>query len=161
MMGWDDEQLYAYYQAALNLMPLTPSIPAALKEDFYSAILAEVPADMTRIPDDEYKALITVNSIALASVAAYPNEVRWTSALLLHPSVKPTNLVVLTNATADRVLLDRSDRDGSLKATGVVLQVSGAAGPEEKVVALDEQGEVVLTGGAFGATSVLQRSGIG
>ena len=161
MMGWDEERTYAYFQAALNLMPLTPAIPASQEEAFYSAVMASAPGEMARVPGNEHKARITANSIAQSTLAAYHDELRWTSAYLLHRSVRPSNLEVLSNATADRVLLERSDRDGSLKATGLVVHVGDGDDTQEKVISLDEQGEIALTGGAFGTVSVLQRSGVG
>lgn len=163
MMGWDEERLYAYYQAALNLMPLTPAIPAAEPEAFYNAVMAVAPAEMTQAPCDEHKTRITHNSIAQSTLAAYHNELRWTSAYLLHESVRPSNLVVVSNATADRVLLERSAADGSLRATGIVLHVG--KGEDKAVqqvqVLLEDTGEIALTGGTFGAVGVLQRSGVG
>jgi choline dehydrogenase-like flavoprotein len=92
-------------------------------------------------------------------VACYPDELRWTSAYLLHDSVRPSNLTVLSDTVVDRVLLERTGEQ--VTAKGVVVRVGEGAAQKECVVRLDERGEIALTGGAFGTVSVLQRSGVG
>ena len=116
---------------------------------------------MQRVQDNEHKACITMNSIAESSIAAYPNETRWTSAYLLHDSVRPSNLKVISNAVADRVLFDtdteQSRESGEVTASGVLIHMQD----ETFIARLDACGEVALTGGAFGTVGVLQRSGVG
>jgi hypothetical protein len=159
MMGWSLERTNAYYQAALNLMPVTPAILADQPEPFYAALLEALPGDMVRVPGHHHATRITEHSLALSGIAAYHDELRWTSAYLLHDSVRPRNLEVITNATVDKVVLSR-DGNG-LAATGVLLRVGEGDKARSVEVSVDEHGEIALTGGAFGAASVLQRSGIG
>jgi hypothetical protein len=158
-MGWSLERANGYYQAALNLIPVTVAIPANKPEPFYAALLDALPGDMVAVPGHHHNTRITERSLALSGIAAYHDELRWTSAYLLHDSVRPRNLEVLTNATVDKVVLGR---DGSgLAATGVLLRVGDGDKAQSVEVKLDEHGEIALTGGAFGAAGVLQRSGIG
>lgn len=165
LMGWTEDQILQYYQAALNIMPLTRAIPEHTPEAFYEAVQKNLPADMLSVEHNEHKARVNVNSLAEVSVACYPNEVRWTSAYLLHDSVRPSNLKVLPHAVVDRVVLEK--RGETVVATGVVVRLDAdaeaGAGKDkvEWVARLDEKGEIALTGGAFGTVSVLQRSGVG
>lgn len=159
LMGWSETQVLAYYQAALNLMPLSRSIPEHTPEEFYEAVHRNLPEDMKRVHGDEHQARVNVNSIAEVSVACYPNELRWTSAYLLHDLVRPSNLKVLSNAVVDKVVLERKGEQ--VTATGVVIRLGEGANKTEYVAKLDEHGEIALTGGAFGTVSVLQRSGVG
>ena len=180
MMGWSDERITTYFQAALNLIPLVPSIPTAKPERFYTAVMETLPAAglTKRVKDDEYQTLIALNSISRSTLAVYLDELRWTSAYLLHESVRPSNLKVISSATADRVIFEKeflvssnvaSDDKGTSKqprAVGVVLRVQNnnkdnKEEEKECLVLCEPTGEVVLTGGALGAVGVLQRSGIG
>jgi len=160
-MGWTDEQVLAYYQAALNLMPISRSIPKHAQESFYEAILSNLPKGISNLAEEgnEHKTRLSLDSVAEFSVACYPNELRWTSAYLLHDSVRPSNLTVLSNAVVDKVVLEKVNNQ--VVAKGVLIQVGEGADRKEVVARLDDHGEIALTGGAFGAVSVLQRSGVG
>ncbi len=160
-MGWTEDQVLAYYQAALNLMPISPSIPKHTPEPFYEAILSNLPQGISNLGEEgnEHKTRVSLDSVAEFSVACYPNELRWTSAYLLHDSVRPSNLTVLSNTVVDKVVLEKVNNQ--VVAKGVVIQVGEGADRKEIVARLDTQGEIALTGGAFGAVSVLQRSGVG
>jgi hypothetical protein len=177
MMGWSTHTMDVYYQAALNLMPLSRAIPAQAPERFYEAVLAGAVqhAGMAPVAGNEHKAAITLNSIAESTLAAYDhNEVRWTSAYLLHDSVRPRNLKVVSDAVVDKVVFSRLPSQ-ELAATGVVVRIDSASDSDAEVTAdsgtqrqkleylvqLDAHGEVALTGGALGCVSVLQRSGVG
>ena len=159
MMGWSEERINAYYQAALNLMPITPSIPAAEPEPFYQAMMDNLPEEMVKVPNNNHATRITVNSLAMSALAAYPNELRWTSAYLLHDSVRPDNLEVLCNASVDKILFENNS--GNVKAKKILIQVGEGVAAQPVVVTLEDGGDVAVTGGAFGAVGVLQRSGIG
>mmetsp|Transcript_54169 Transcript_54169/g.106998 ORF Transcript_54169/g.106998 Transcript_54169/m.106998 type:complete len:689 (-) Transcript_54169:133-2199(-) len=159
MMGWSEQRLQSYYQAALNLMPITPAVPKDQPEDFYNALMTAVPADQTRAEGDYHNTNVTENALAMAALAAYPNEIRWTSAYFLHDSVRPSNLRVVTDATVEKLLLEENG-DG-VSTRGVQLLIGQGSDARTVKVELDKDGEVALTGGAFGATSVLQRSGVG
>jgi choline dehydrogenase len=76
--------------------------------------------------------------------------VRWNSAkAFLKPVRKRTNLTVLTDVQADRVMLEQS------RAVGVQAR---HAGIEQRFTA---RREVILCAGAIGSPTLLQRSGIG
>lgn len=159
MMGWTNERLQSYYQAALNLMPITPAIPHDQPEAFYNALMAAVPPDQIRAEGDYHNTSVTQNSLAMAALAAYPNELRWTSAYLLHDNIRPSNLRVVTNAAAEKLLFEEGE--SGISARGVRLILGEGTDAHSVEVFVDEDGEIALTGGAFGATSVLQRSGVG
>ncbi|OAA58871.1 Glucose-methanol-choline oxidoreductase [Cordyceps fumosorosea ARSEF 2679] len=65
------------------------------------------------------------------------------------------NIIILTNAHVEKVILER-DADGELKATGVKF-ISGD-GQAVEVVA---KKEVIVSGGAYCSPNILNRSGIG
>jgi hypothetical protein len=127
-MGWTEQQIRSYYQAALNLMPIVPSIAADKPEAFYDALLQALPAEQ-RVQGDCYDTVIKENAVALTGIAAYHNDLRWTSALLLHDSVRPSNLDVLTNAAVERIVLEEGQHsqsgEGSVAARGVLVRVQG------------------------------------
>lgn len=175
-MGWSEQRARSYYQAALNLMPIVPAIPVDKPEAFYQALLEALPDGM-RVPGDCFDTEITKNALAITALASYPNELRWTSAYLLHDSVRPPNLEVLTNATVEKIILEEhspqpaGSSESAVAARGVLVRVAEAGdrvghglaqGSERPVfLCLDDHGEIALTGGAFGAPAVLQRSGVG
>eukprot|EP00602_Paraphysomonas_sp_CaronLab_P002157 CAMPEP_0185028500 /NCGR_PEP_ID=MMETSP1103-20130426/14234_1 /TAXON_ID=36769 /ORGANISM="Paraphysomonas bandaiensis, Strain Caron Lab Isolate" /LENGTH=646 /DNA_ID=CAMNT_0027562927 /DNA_START=62 /DNA_END=1999 /DNA_ORIENTATION=- len=157
-MGWSVAELNVYYQAALNLMPLYRANP--VEEPFYTACIDALTKNgpLKRIPGDEYKSRIVVDSIAQCSMAMFgSSELRWTSAYLLHDAVRPKNLVVLSCADVQRVELERKS-DGKLTAHSVVIVRKD--GTKERAQ-LSNRGCVAITSGALGAPAVLQRSGIG
>jgi hypothetical protein len=127
-MGWSEQQIRGYYQAALNLMPIVPSVAADKPEAFYEALLQALPAEQ-RVDGDRYDTVIRENAVALTGLAAYHNDLRWTSALLLHDSARPSNLDVLTNAAVERIVLEDETNsntgEGSVAARGVVVRVQG------------------------------------
>jgi hypothetical protein len=127
-MGWTEQQIRGYYQAALNLMPIVPSIAADKPEPFYDALLQALPAEQ-RVDGDCYDTVIRENAVALTGLAAYRNDLRWTSALLLHDSVRPSNLDVLTNAAVERIVLEDGHNsksgEGCVAARGVLVRVQG------------------------------------
>ncbi len=78
------------------------------------------------------------------------NGIRWTSAkAFLRPVMDRQNLMVLTHAQAERVLLE----DG--RATGIAFRQKG------RPVKARARGAVVLASGAVGSPQLLQLSGIG
>jgi hypothetical protein len=125
-MGWSEQQIRGYYQAALNLMPIVPSIAADKPEAFYEALLQALPTEQ-RVQGDCYDTVIRENAVALTGIAAYHNDLRWTSALLLHDSVRPSNLDVLTNAAVERIVLEEGSHsqsgEGCVAARGVLVHV--------------------------------------
>ncbi|XPT03007.1 orf9b protein [Ascochyta lentis] len=72
----------------------------------------------------------------------------------LAPIIDRSNLKVVTNTVARRVLTD-SNEDGSMRATGVEVQHDGA------FHVLSAQREVILSAGAFQSPQILEQSGIG
>jgi hypothetical protein len=125
-MSWTEQQIRGYYQAALNLMPIVPSIASDKPEAFYEALLQALPAEQ-RVQGDCYDTVIKENAVALTGIAAYHNDLRWTSALLLHDSVRPSNLDVLTNAAVERIVLEEGPHsqsgEGCVAARGVLVHV--------------------------------------
>ncbi|MCJ1445106.1 MAG: hypothetical protein MMC23_005611 [Stictis urceolatum] len=66
----------------------------------------------------------------------------------------PSNLIVSTNMTVDRVVL--STKDGEQTATGVIALDEGGS-----VVEFTARKEVIVSGGAYCSPAILMRSGIG
>ena len=172
-MGWSRLRLDTYYQTALNLMPITRAIPASKPEPFYTAIieaLTEAPSSgsdsykplFNRLPDDEHKTHIVIDSIGESSLAVFDDENRWTSAYLLDASVRPANLKVVANAIVDRVSIESTPTGDSnqprLTAKGVEVEIEGQRFMAQLA---HDGGEIALTSGAFGNTGILQRSGVG
>ena len=125
-MNWDVYKLDCYYQAALNLMPLAPAIKVNEQVEFYTHLIESISKsnNFGRLPDDEHKSLVTVNSVANSSLAMYSDEeLRWTSAYLIDEANRPTNLTVMTDAVVDKVTF--TEHDNELIATGVDVIVSG------------------------------------
>jgi choline dehydrogenase len=80
---------------------------------------------------------------------------RWnTSKAFLRPARNRTNLVIWTEAQAERLLIE-SGPQGRKHCVGVVMQRGG----REVTVRVD--GEVILSAGAIGSPQILQLSGIG
>jgi hypothetical protein len=167
-----------YMQAALNMIPVMPSIPDSQPERFYQAVMHGVTAKDNKNPlslvdGNEHKTEISLDSLSRSSIAAYcvgGEELRWTSAYLLSDSVRPSNLDVAANATVEKVLLVADPvKKGQLRCSGLVVHKVKAGTdanhplPQREVVALRlaENGEVVLTGGSLGTVGILQRSGVG
>lgn len=107
-MGWPRERFDAYLQIALDMMPLVRS--SAERERFSDAILDRLASTgtMKRTAGDEFNAEIRGNRIGYCSVAMFPDETRWTSAYLVDPDMRPSNLKVATGADIDRVLIDET-----------------------------------------------------
>ena len=79
----------SYYQAALNLMPIAPAFHAGNPSSFYSSVIealtegGNIDGAMRRLRDDVHGTVMTVDSIAQASLAMYEssdgkNEVLFT-----------------------------------------------------------------------------------
>jgi choline dehydrogenase-like flavoprotein len=84
--------------------------------------------------------------------------VRWSATkAFLRPALARSNLRVLTDAHVERLQLEQ--RDGALRATGVVARL-GAAGAQT-IETLAAKRAVVLSAGAIGSPQILQLSGIG
>jgi hypothetical protein len=68
MMNWSNEQIYTYFQAALNIIPLHRSINKDDSEIFYENVISTITSrnenNMNRVLDDEYRSNIVVDSIA-------------------------------------------------------------------------------------------------
>lgn len=68
MMNWSNEQIYTYFQAALNIIPLHRAINKNDSEIFYNNVISTITNkhenNMKRAPDDEYKSNIVIDSIA-------------------------------------------------------------------------------------------------
>lgn len=95
-------------------------------------------------------------------------EIRWTSAYLLNDKVRPKNLHVLSDCVVDKILFqnnyNKTVEYESFSAKSVLLQDINGSNFEVYLNDSDDDcdgGDVVLCNGAFGATSVLQRSGVG
>ena len=162
-MGWSLSRINTYYQAALNMMPIERAI--LQPEQFYADVITSLtkPSSdgtppLKRVKDDNYNTEIVVDSVAENALAMFPDEQRWTSALLLHDEVRPANLIVLTTATADRVLIEHNSAGNEIFATGVIVRDADNA---ERLIKLDEGGLLAVTGGAIGTPAILQRSGVG
>ena len=80
---------------------------------------------------------------------------RWnTSKAFLRPVLARPNLVVWTQAQAERLVFDTDD-DGGLRCTGVRLTRAGTA------IEVRARAEVILSAGAIGSPQILQLSGVG
>ena len=169
LMGWSHQDLQVYYQAALNLMPLYRAITKP--EPFFEKCIdvlthssssmnfvGEQMPPLSRLPRDEWMSDIVIDAIAEVSMAMVgTKELRWSSAYLLHPQIRPRNLEVIACADVDKVTIKRND-EGAWVATGVILvDPSG----NRKVAQLSTGGSVAITSGAMGTPAILQRSGIG
>lgn len=157
-MGWDVDRLESYYQVALNLIPLSPAISPEHPVPFYTELIRQLSFDS--ISDDEHKTEVNANTIAVPSLAMYDNkdELRWTPAYLMHESVRPNNLFIITDSIADKVLF--SDKDNVLQAIGVDIIAEGKE-MTRSVVRLEDNGALLLTCGSISTAAILQRSGIG
>ncbi|CAM9285746.1 unnamed protein product, partial [Ectocarpus fasciculatus] len=162
-MGWSLARIDKYYQAALNMIPIERAI--LQPEQFYADVITSLTkpsadgiAPLMRVKDDHYNTEIVVNSVAENALAMFPDEQRWTSALLLHEAVQPANLTVLTNVTTDRILIENDRTRNELTATGVIVRDHNNV---ERLIRLDKDGLLAVTGGAIGTPAILQRSGIG
>jgi hypothetical protein len=95
-------------------------------------------------------------------------EIRWTSAYLINDKIRPKNLSILCDSVVDKITFqnnyNKTEEYESFSAKSVLLQ--DIDGNKFEVYLEDSDsdsdgGDVVLCNGAFGATSVLQRSGVG
>jgi choline dehydrogenase-like flavoprotein len=167
-MGWEIETLDTYFQAALDLMPLVPAMNN-MKEEFYQAWIESLtnnkyPRPLNRLPQDTFPADIVMNSIAQPLMAYYHDELRWTSAYLLSPNIKPKNLTVLSHSIVDNVTIEQDKDTKNTRATGLVIHTSNAhdhSKVDTVYLPLSEHSEVLLTSGALGTAGILQRSGVG
>ena len=157
-MNINVDDLNMYYQAIMNVIPLSPAIPVGQKIQFYDDVLNYLDKDSVfkRLPGDEHKTELRMNSVGMSTVAMYANKdcLRWTSAMLLHDSVRPSNLKILTEVTVDKIEFDKN-----LHATGVSIEVG--VQNEKYQLQLEKNGEVILMSGAMGNPAVMQRSGLG
>lgn len=171
-MGWTAEQLDTYFQTALNFMPLSPAIDKAAPIPFYDAVMTSLSAPehgrpLQRLPDDEHKAGIVIDSVAASSLAMYTNgdtnvgaELRWTPTYLMLDGVRPGKLKIVTDAVVEKINLGTGT--DSYAEEGLVAEgVSIAVGGESCVARLQQGGRVALTSGAIGSAAILQRSGVG
>ena len=146
-----------YFQAMLDIIPMSPAIPEGQHFKFYDEVMENVDklSDIKKLPDNEHKTNVVWDSIAISTIAMYANKdhLRWTPAWLLHDSVRPPNLKILTDVTVDKIEFDEE-----MNATGVIIEKDGQ---ELKVCLEDKNGEVLLTSGAMGNPAVMQRSGLG
>ena len=146
-----------YFQAMLDVIPMSPAIPEGQQVKFYEDVIEKVDelSDIKRLPGNEHKTGVVWDSIAISTIAMYANKdhLRWTPAWLLHDSVRPPNLKILTDVTVDKIEFDEE-----MNATGVSLEKDGKL---LKVCLEDENGEILLTSGAMGNPAVMQRSGLG
>ena len=137
LMGWSHDRLCTYFQAALNLMPLSPSISDQKPIPFYDAVVKTLTNTISStrdshthvrhvdghvdvihpglhaLPDNEHQAKVTVNTIARSSLAMYEDvnnedDVRWTAAYLMQDPFKPKSLKIITNATVDSIVFNGS-----------------------------------------------------
>lgn len=161
-MGWSVLQLSSYYQAALNLMPLSSAIKIDQPVSFYNEVIEKLTNNkLNRLDNDEHKSEINVNSIAQSSLAMYAkDELRWAAAYLMHNDNKPKKLKVLTDAVVDKITFINDNDTNELKASSVNVIISG----KPYLVNLDltlKHSDIVVTCGAIGNAAILQRSGIG
>ena len=172
-MGWTVEQLDVYFQTALNFMPLSAAIDKDRPIPFYDAVMASLTdtkndRPLKRLPNDEHKSGIVVDSVAASSLAMYADgggtsELRWTPTYFTLDGTRPSKLKIITDAVVDRIEFDSKPdaggAGGDLVATGVSIIVGG----EALVARLPDGGggRVALTSGAIGSVAVLQRSGVG
>lgn len=150
LMGWSKGTLDKYIKMALEMMPLNSS-PGG--EVFYDVMLDTLKTTNTLkgLPNNEYKAKHIVNSAGYVSIAMYPDETRWTSALLVDSKTRPFNLDVVTNYSVDKVLFCRH--------TNKAIGIKGCDTSRNYYV--ENEGEIILTSGSIGTPAILQRSGIG
>lgn len=147
-MNWSSEQMNMYLQTVLNMIPLQS---AGEDEIFYNAVIDTLHTKKVLSRKDEYKGEITPNSIGYVSVAMFPDATRWTSAYLLHNSVRPKNLIVRSGIAANRILFRESDKGDTIKAIGI----------ETDQGEIIPAAHVVITAGSISTPAILQRSGIG
>ena len=176
-MNWTSDCLDEYFQTALNFMPLSPAIDKWAPIPFYSAVIESLTKGssvgseqvLSRLPDDEHKSGIIVDSIASSSLAMYGREeLRWTPAyLLMNPSIRPSNLKIVTEAIVDKIEFGKGvDNVGAeTEATGVLLRVgsdvNGDSGSLLTAKIVPGAGTIALMSGAIGNPAILQRSGCG
>jgi choline dehydrogenase-like flavoprotein len=165
-MAWPVHQLDEYYQAALNMIPIERAIlkPEKYYQDVISALTTSASTSenssqpLKRLEGNHFDTKIVVDSVAENSVAMFSDENRWCSALLTKDGIRPSNMVVLTNVTADRVLFSGDEKADEVSAVGVVVRDNTG---KEMQVKLEEKGLLAVTGGAIGTAAILQRSGVG
>jgi choline dehydrogenase-like flavoprotein len=151
-MGWHRQEFDMYIQTALNMIPLQS---ASDGDKFYDKLIDTLDQNgiVKRIDvDNEYKAKILADTIGYVSIAMFPDESRWAGVFLLHPSICPKKLKIVTNSPVDRVLIETNNDIHS--AIGVITN----NGDTFKVI---KTGEVVVTAGSLGTPAILQRSGMG
>jgi len=170
-MGWSVEQLNVFLQTSLNFMPLSAAIDKHEPIAFYDAVISSLTNNnnynnsfnasppLKRLPDDEHKSEIVIDSIAASSLAMYQtskgnDELRWTPSYFTLECIRPSKLKIVTNAVADKLEFANNE----LRATGVSFKI----GDESFVAHLEEGGgQIAVTSGAIGSVAILQRSGIG
>ena len=162
-MGWSQLQIYKYYQAALNMIPVENAIPE--KEEFYDDVIHALTSTdfsshpLKRLNGDTFDTNIVVDSVAQHSVAMFSDENRWSSALLLKDEVRPSNLKILTNVIADRVIFSSDEKNDELSVVGLIVRSEKTN--EERMIKVNSKGLLAITAGAIGTPSLLQRSGVG
>jgi choline dehydrogenase-like flavoprotein len=193
-MGWSEQKMRMYYQAALDLMPMCRSVPGE-REAFFDAVVETLtspgpngqPAMLRRMPKGHFDAQVEPDSIAEASLAMYESAARWTPAYLVSEGVRPSNLLVITHADVDRVLIEHTNDSGSLvnlqqqhqqpnanssTQADTTFVESASSGLAAKSVLfrhhgewfdarLDDAGEAIVAAGSLHTPAILQRSGIG
>lgn len=174
MMGWSLEQTQSYYRAALNMIPVSRAIHEKRPERWYEEVITALtdpeagPGALQAAPGNTFGTKILRDCIAENSLAMYGDEeIRWTSAYLLRPDVRPANLEVVSESIVDRVTYRRdnnssdssSGESSAVSARGVLVRdlVTGTS----HELLLEDKGDVVLASGSFGCPAILQRSGIG
>ena len=147
-MDWSLAKMNMYFQAALNMIPLQSTKG---DEIFYNAVIDTLHTKKILSRKSEYMSEIVPDTIGYVSVAMFPDETRWTSAYLLHDDVRPKNLFVRSNVAVKRIILEKCEKNGELRATGI----------ETNQGEIIKANEIVITAGSLGTPAILQRSGIG
>jgi hypothetical protein len=170
LMGWSEADLKLYFQAALNLVPVHPATSATLDPFYVKCIDTLTKSNggykpLMRMPDDEYKTIVEVDTVAEASLAMFGETgVRWTSALLLDNDIRPPNLKILSETCVNKVVIEQVIEQGSanhaedqerLAATGIVVTTADGS---RKFVRLSPGGSIAIASGSFGTAAVLQVS---
>lgn len=173
-MNWSLHQLDKYFQTALNFMPIAPAINKDHPIPFYTAVIDSLTqsqgaggeALLKRLPDNEHKTGVIIDSIAASSLAMYnEDELRWTPAYLLLDPVRPKNLKILTEAVVDHIMFEKVGAGDELVAKAVQIRIDDkvcvAKVASRFVDGQEVLGSIALTSGAIGNTAILQRSGCG
>lgn len=147
-MNWSDSQYFHFMQTALNMIPLQSARNESESVSLYDTILStwDRHGVLKRVKDDEFKAQIVHDSAAYVSIAMFPDETRWSSAYLLDNAIRPSNLDVITNWHANKIIFNE-------KKEAIAVESS-----KGNVVKADE---FLITAGSLGTPAILQRSGIG